>query len=123
MRVLKTVRTRHPKSFDHVTLSVSAHRDVFMLRANGNEPWMDIVTSKVITVGYFRSHIEIEFGECVHFDQYVDYSDGMEVIRGMVVHEGMKKSFKVRFEELTEQMLDDVLWSLRQTTKLETETL
>lgn len=123
MRVLKTVRTRHPKSFDYVTLSVSAHRDVFMLRPNGGEPTMDIVTSKVISVAYFRSCIEIDFGACVHFDQYVDYSDGMEVIRGMVVHEGMKKPFKIRFEELTEQMLDDVLWTLRQTEKLETETL
>ncbi len=57
MRVLRTTRTVHPKSFDKVDIMVSAHRDVFMVRGNGGDTVTEIVTSEVITVDEFKNKI------------------------------------------------------------------
>lgn len=119
MRITKAVSVRHPKSFDRVLLSISAHRDVFMTRGNGGEPITELVTSKVITPVYFRTAIEVKYDECLNFEHFVDHVDGREIIRGMVVHEGVQKCFYVRFDELTESHLDDVLKSLELTKRLE----
>lgn len=117
MRVIKTVMTKHPKSFDNIHLCVSAVRDVFQVRANGGEPDINIVTSEVITVDEFRADIADEFGPLNQFEHYIDNEDAKEVVRGIVLHNGIRKVFIHRFDELTKQALEDTKMALRLTIK------
>ena len=119
MRVLKTTALRHATSFDNVQLNVSAHRDVFMIRGNGGDPDIEIVTSEVITTDDFRDEIERVFGPTRHFENYVDPRTGHEVLRGCVHHDGMQKVFYQRYDELTRDILNDVIKSLELTKRME----
>lgn len=119
MRVLMTFRAKHPASHDNVIIHVSAHRDVLMVRPNGGDVITSSVTSKVISLDHFTNTIIGDYGPIKGFETYMDASDGMQVVRGIVHHEGVQKCFYQRFDELTQNILDDVMRSFDLTMRME----
>lgn len=121
MRVLKTMAMRHPKDFSNIILNVNAHRDVIKIFPNGDgNIAVDNVTSEVITVDELKEFLTERFGNLTFCDNYVDPDDGYEVIRGIVIHNGIQKCFIQRYDELTRSVLNDVVKALELTKKVET---
>ena len=120
MRILKTVRVRHPKDFSNIMISVSGHRDVFIIQPDGdNNIAVTIVTSEVMPIEAFKAILENDFGTIKHWDNYIDPEDGHEVMRGMVIHGGVQKCFYQRYDEFTRKMASDIIKSLELTKRME----
>lgn len=115
MHITKTIATTNENDFSNVKLAVTTSREVVRIHPNGGEPVLDIVTSKVITPEEFKGAIIDQFKNLQHFDQFVDPETGHEIMRGVVVHEGVRKCFIVRYDELTYNVLKDTLKTLEMT--------